>query len=112
MAQSVEHRLVVREVGSSTDEKVLPLGNYIGKWLDFQVFSDKDYKLEVQSHNSFNSKISWDVKKPTHLSKRVGYEVPGVVAVLLSKVAGSKYTCKWLRMYEATKKCEHPFVRR
>ena len=24
----------------------------------------------------------WDVKEPTHYSKRVGYEVPGVVAVL------------------------------
>ena len=27
------------------------LCNYISKWLDFQVFSDKDYKLEVPSHN-------------------------------------------------------------
>ena len=34
------------------------------------------------SHNSFNSKILWDVKEPTHLSKRVGHEVPGVVAAL------------------------------
>ena len=57
--------------------------------VDFQVFSDKDYKPEVPSHNSFNSKILWDVKEPTHLSKRVGQEVP-VVAALLSKVAGSK----------------------
>ena len=24
----------------------------------------------------------WDVKEPTHYSKRVGHEVPGVVAVL------------------------------
>ena len=24
----------------------------------------------------------WDVKEPTHYSKRVGYEVPGVVAAL------------------------------
>ena len=32
----------------------------------------------------------WDVKEPTHYSKRVGREVPGVVAVLLSlaNVAG------------------------
>ena len=30
-------------------------------------------------------KIStWDVKEPTHYSGRVGHEVPGVVAVLLS----------------------------
>ena len=27
----------------------------------------------------------WDVKEPTHYSKRVGREVPGVVAVLLSR---------------------------
>ena len=66
---------------------------------------DKDYKLEVLSHNSFNSKILWDVKEPTHLSKRVGNEVPGVVASLFSKVAVSKYTCKRLRVYEATKRC-------
>ena len=26
----------------------------------------------------------WDVKEPTHYSKRVGREVPGVVSVLLS----------------------------
>ena len=74
-------------------------------WLDFQVFSDKDYKLEVPSHNSFNSKMLWDVKEHTHLSKRVGHEVPGVVAALLSKVAGSKYTCERPRVYEATKMC-------
>ena len=77
----------------------------MSKWLDFQVFSDKDYKPEVPSHNSFNSKILWDVKEPSHLSKRVGHEVPGVVAAQFSKVAGSKYTCKRLRVYEATKKC-------
>ena len=27
-------------------------------------------------------KVMWDVKEPTHYSKRVGREVPGVVAVL------------------------------
>ena len=27
-------------------------------------------------------KLTWDVKEPTHYSKRVGREVPGVVAVL------------------------------
>ena len=26
----------------------------------------------------------WDIKEPTHYSKRVGREVPGVVAVLLT----------------------------
>ena len=31
---------------------------------------------------------TWDVKEPTHYSKRVGREVPGVVAVLLSGKCG------------------------
>ena len=36
----------------------------------------------------FNLTILWDVKKPTHYSKRVGHEVPGVVAVLCESIAG------------------------
>ena len=32
--------------------------------------------------------ILWDVKEPTHYSKRVGHEVPGVVAVLCESIAG------------------------
>ena len=32
--------------------------------------------------------IPWDVKEPTH-TKRVGHEVPGVVAVLCESIAGS-----------------------
>ena len=31
---------------------------------------------------------SWDVKEPTNYSKRLGREVPGVVAVLLSSKYG------------------------
>ena len=30
----------------------------------------------------------WNVKEPTHYSKRVGHEVPGVVAVLCESIAG------------------------
>ena len=30
----------------------------------------------------------WDVKVPTHYSKRVGHEVPGVVAVLCECMGG------------------------
>ena len=30
----------------------------------------------------------WDVKEPTHYSKRVGHEVPGVVAVLCECMDG------------------------
>ena len=32
----------------------------------------------------------WDVKEPTHYSKRIGHEVPGVVAVLRE---GHKVIC-------------------
>ena len=32
--------------------------------------------------------IPWDVREPTHYSKRVGHEVPGVVAALYESVAG------------------------
>ena len=38
-----------------TEEKVLPLQLYILIWFDFQVFSDKDYNLEVPSHNTFHA---------------------------------------------------------
>ena len=33
-------------------------------------------------------RIPWDVKEPTHYSKRVGHEVPCVVAVLCESIAG------------------------
>ena len=49
----------------------------------FQVFSDKDDKPEVPSHNSSMFIILWDVKEPTHLSLRVGHVVLGVVVCLL-----------------------------
>ena len=60
VAQLVEHRVVMREVESSTHSilRVLKelsrkccLCNYVSKWLDCQVFSDKNYKREVPSHN-------------------------------------------------------------
>ena len=40
--------------------------------------------------NTFHVLISsmWDVKEPTHYSKRVGHEVPGVVAVLCKGMGG------------------------
>ena len=44
------------------------LCNFIYKWLDFLVFSDKDDKPEVPSHNSLN--VLWDVKEPTHYSNK------------------------------------------
>ena len=80
------HRAATREVVSSTPAgptlmRVLKqlsrkccLCNYISKWLDFQVFSDKDYK---PSHNTFYV-YKFNVrryKEPTHYSKRVGREV-------------------------------------
>ena len=55
------------------------LCNYICKWLDIQVFSDKDYKPWAPSPASSMLRLAGDVKKPTPLSQRVGHEVPGVV---------------------------------
>ena len=62
---------------------MLPLFNYISKSLDFQVFSDKDDKPKVSSHNPSMFIIMWDVKEPTHLSLRVVHVVAGVVICLL-----------------------------
>ena len=69
------------------------LCNYIRKWLDFQVFSDKDDKPEVPYVSQITSMFMfisslWDVKEPTHYSRRVGNEVPGVVAVLCVYMGG------------------------
>ena len=47
------------------------------------MFSDKDDKLEVPSHNPSMFIILWDIKEPAHLSQRVGHVVPGVVVCLL-----------------------------
>ena len=57
------------------------LCNFICKWLDVQVFSDKDYKLSVGPVSCIFSAtwLAGDVKEPTHLLKRVGHVVPGVV---------------------------------
>ena len=47
----------------------------------------------------------WDVKEPTHYSRRAGDKVPGVVAVLFSpaEVAGlAVMSLKRLMVYEAT----------
>ena len=54
------------------------LCNYICKWLDIEVFSDRDYII-------IDYWLLWlagDVKEPTHLSERVGDDVPGVVVYL------------------------------
>ena len=45
-------------------------GLYIYKWLDFQVFSDKDDKPEVPSHNPSMLIILWDVKDVTESRAR------------------------------------------
>ena len=46
----------------------------------------------------------WDVEEPTHDSKRVGRQVPGVVAVLLSSKCGrlGGDVLKRFVVYEAT----------
>ena len=49
--------------------------------------------------------FNWDVKVATHYSKRVGHEVPGVVALLLSSKCGRlgvKMFLKRRLVYEAT----------
>ena len=57
-----------------TEYRKCCLCNYISKWLDFQVFSDEDYKPQVPSHNTCHL-YKFNVKEPTHYSKRVGREV-------------------------------------
>ena len=47
------------------------------------MFSDKDDKLEVPSHNPSMFIILWDIKEPAHLLQRVGHVVPGVLVCLL-----------------------------
>ena len=90
VAQMVEHRAVMREVVSSTPGRpslrVLKelsrkccLCNYISKWLDFQVFSDKDYKPEVPSHNPCSQITVGRLRTHTHYSQRVGHGVLGLV---------------------------------
>ena len=54
---------------------------YIYKCLDFQVLSDKDYKPQAPALKYLLCSL-WDVKEPTHYSRKVGDEVPRVVAVL------------------------------
>ena len=51
----------------------------ICKWLDIEVFSDKDKDYKAPSPAS----SAGDVKEPTHLSERVEDEVPGKVVYLL-----------------------------
>ena len=75
--------------------------NYICKWLDFLVFSDKDYKPYVASRNSSVFTILRNVRGPTYCSKRVGHRVPGVVAGLhLSRGEGFNYgtAVKWVTL--------------
>ena len=45
------------------------LCNFICKWLDFLVFSDKDDKAELPSHNSLNVEM---LKNPRTIRIRVG----------------------------------------
>ena len=62
---------------------MLGLCNDICKWLDFLVFSDKNEKLQVPSHNTFTDLFLWDEKR-THISssKRVGVVDSGGVVNL------------------------------
>ena len=55
--------------------KVLPLQLHLQMVRVFMVFSDKCDKPKALRLTS----LMWDVKEPTHCSKRVGDVVPGVV---------------------------------
>ena len=44
--------------------------------------------ISRRPHNPWMFTIPWEVKEPTHYSKRVGHKVPGVVAVLCESIAG------------------------
>ena len=87
MAQVVEHRVVTREVVSST-----PAGPTLRV---FQYLRNKCYLCNLST---------WNVKEPPHHSKRVRREVPGVVAVLLSSKCGrfGRDVLKRLAVYDAT----------
>ena len=87
LAQLVELRAVTREITHSWEVGPTLRALKISKWLDFQVFSDKDYKPEVPSHNPCSLTL-WDVKEPTHFSQRVGHGVPGVVVWSFQHVVG------------------------
>ena len=54
--------------------------NYICKWLDVQVFSDKDFEPQACIFSA--TWFAKDVEEPTHLSNRVGHVVPGVCLAL------------------------------
>ena len=116
MAQLVEHRVVTREVVSSTPARptlrVLKylrnkcyLCNYISKWIDFKSSRirtiNRRPRLTVPSMFKMST---WVVKEPPHHSKRVRREVPGVVAVLLSSKCGrfGRDVLKRLVVYDAT----------
>ena len=82
MAYLAVHRAMTREVvgsrlrpdqhsGSLNNRgEECCLCNFIYKWLDFLVFSDKDDKPEVPCHIPWMLIILWDVKEPTHYSYR------------------------------------------
>ena len=87
MAQVVEHRVVTREVVSST-----PAGPTLRV---FKYLRNKCYLCNLST---------WNVKEPPHHSKRVRREVPGVVAVRLSSKCGrfGRDVLKRLAVYNAT----------
>ena len=68
------------------------LCNFIRIWLDFQVSDtdNKPYTPGLTIPSMFVSSM-WDGKEPTRYSRRVGHEVPGVVAVLCECMGGQVY---------------------
>ena len=80
---------------SSTLRRKCCLCNYISKWLHFQAFSDKYYKLEVPSHNPCCNNCGM-LQHPHTIRKRVGHGVPDVVVWLHSFCSGGTCEFFWL----------------
>ena len=100
---SAQHQAVgLREIGGSNPSRInspdfkiterkFCLCNDIRKWLDFKSSRIRTVNPVSQISSMFISSL-WDVEEPPHYSRRVGDEVPGVVAVLVSP-AGLAVRC-------------------
>ena len=98
MAQLVEHWVVMLEVVCLTPAgptlRVVKCRNrkcclctYISKWLDFKFFSDKDYKLEVPSHNPCRKNNCETLKNPNTIN--------------FVKSEGTEFSVLWSGLYGA-----------
>ena len=102
MAPLVEHRVVTREVVSSTPAgptlRVLKylrskcyLSNYISKWLDFKSSQIRTIQRRPRLTVPYMFKMfTWDVKERPYHSKRDGVKFPVLwLSFFIVNVAGS-----------------------